>query len=121
MSKTIEFIEKEIENIKELLETEEFIEKEIENIKELLETDGALVLRNDDNYNFWYNRLNMFQQIKAELEAWEVVKQYIVEEDNIIDRDIKVIKVKCQLYPKGESNGKYEKLKKALEVKEDDN
>ena len=60
--------------------------------------------------------LNHLQQIKTELEAWEVVKPNIVEEDNIIDGDIKVIKVKCQLYPKGESNGKYEKLKKALEV-----
>ena len=98
--------------------SKEFMEKEIEKIKELLETDGALALRNDDDYNFWNNRLNMFQQIKAELEAWEVVKPNIVEEDNIIDRDIKVIKVKCQLYPKGESNGKYEKLKKALEVEE---
>ena len=56
------------------------------------------------------------EKIEKDLEAWEVVKPYIVEEDNIIDRDIKVIKVKCQLYPKGGSNGKYEKLKKALEI-----
>lgn len=98
--------------------TIEFVEKEIENIKELLESDNALCLRNEDDYKFWYNRLNMFQQIKAELEAWEVVKPNIVEEDNIIDRDTKVIKVKCQLYPKGESNGKYEKLKKSMEVEE---
>lgn len=96
--------------------TIEFVEKEIENIEKLLELNDALCLRNDDDYNFWHNRLNMFQQIKTELEAWEVVKPNIVEENNIIDRDIKVIKVKCQLYPKGGSNGKYEKLKKALEL-----
>ena len=92
MSKTIEFIEKNINSIKELL---------------------------GSNDTSWYNTLKMFQQIKEELEAWEVVKPNIVEEDNIIDRDIKVIKIKCQLYPKGESNGKYEKLKKALEIEND--
>ena len=99
--------------------TIEFVEKDIDSIKELLGLD-ALCLKTDDDYNFWYNTLKIFQQIKAELEAWEVVKSNIVEEDNIIDRDIKVIKVKCQLYPKGESNGKYEKLKKALEIEEDE-
>ena len=98
--------------------TIEFVEKDINSIKELLEHNDASCLKTDHDYKFWYNRLNMFQQIKAELEAWEVVKPNIVEEDNIVDRDIKAIKVKCQLYPKGESNGKYEKLKKALEVEE---
>ena len=98
--------------------TIEFVEKDINSIKELLEHNDASCLKTDDHYEFWYNSLKMFQQIKAELEAWEVVKPYIVEEDNIVDRDIKAIKVKCQLYPKGESNGKYEKLKKALEVEE---
>lgn len=101
--------------------TIEFVDKDIDSIKELLGLDNDLCLQTDDYCKSWCNTLKMFQQIKAELEAWEVVKQYIVEEDNIIDRDIKVIKVKCQLYPKGESNGKYEKLKKALEVKENDN
>ena len=96
--------------------TIEFVEKDINSIKELLGPNDASYLKTDDDYKFWYNSLKMFQQIKAELEAWEVVKSYIVEEDNIVDIDIKAIKVKCQLYPKGESNGKYEKLKKALEI-----
>ena len=99
--------------------TIEFVEKDIDSIKELLGIDDDLCLKTDDHYKFWYNSLKMFQQIKTELEAWEVVKSYIVEEDNIIDRDIKAIKVKCQLYPKGESNGKYEKLKKALELEDE--
>ena len=98
--------------------TIEFVEKQIKNIKDLLELDVVLCLSPDEHYKSWDNSLKMFQQIKTELEAWEVVKSNIVEEDNIIDRDIKVIKVKCQLYPKGGSNGKYEKLKKALEVEE---
>lgn len=96
--------------------SKEFIEKEIDSIKKLLGLDDDSYLKPDDSYESWYNTLKMFQQIKAELEAWEVIKPNIVEEDNIIDRDIKVIKVKCQLYPKGESNGKYEKIKKALEI-----
>ena len=55
----------------------EFINKEIENIKELLELDDVLCLKTDEDYKFWYDRLQTLQQIKTELEAWEVVKDKI--------------------------------------------
>ena len=110
MSKTIEFVEEKIKMLNVVIESTVKIIKEFDGIAP---ADSYKKLVEDH-----LKEIGTFQQIKAELEAWEVVKQNIVEEDNIIDRDTKVIKVKCQLYPKGESNGKYEKLKKALEAEE---
>ena len=57
--------------------SKEFIEKEIEKLKELLELDNVLCLSSDEHYKSWDNSLKMFQQIKSELEAWEVVKDKI--------------------------------------------
>lgn len=101
----------------------EFINKKIEETKQSIR-HWEMQLKNypDEEVltrclNTRKEELQAFQQVKTDLEAWEVVKPNIIEENKIIDREIKVIKVKCQLYPKGESNGKYEKLKKALERK----
>ena len=57
--------------------TIEFIEKEIKNMKELLELDKILCLSPDDHYKSWYDSLKMFQQVKAELEAWKLVADKI--------------------------------------------
>ena len=82
--------------------TIEFIEKEIEK----LELDDVLCLSTDEDYKFWYDRLKMFQQIKTELEAWEVVKPYI--DEGVSFTLSKFLKNNID---------KFETLKKALEVK----
>lgn len=55
----------------------EFIEKEIKNIKEFLSDSVNVIGKNTKDTNFWEQRLYHFQQIKAELEAWEVVKKKV--------------------------------------------
>lgn len=55
----------------------EFIEKEIANIREFLELDDVLCIQTDKDYKFLYDRLKILQQIKTELEAWEVVKKHL--------------------------------------------
>lgn len=85
--------------------TIEFIEKEIEKLKDLLELDDVLCLTTDDHYKSWYDSLKMFQQIKAELEAWEVVKPYI--DEGVSFTLSKFLKNNID---------KFETLKKALEI-----
>lgn len=62
-----------------MTKTIEFIEKEIKNIKELFELDDVLCLKTDEDYKFWYNRLQILKQIKCELEAWEICKKKSVD------------------------------------------
>ncbi len=52
----------------------EFINKEIENLKSLLELDDVLCELSDNDYKFCNDRLQTLEQIKSELEAWEVAK-----------------------------------------------
>lgn len=59
----------------------EFIDKEIKNIKEFLRLDDVLCLQTEEDYKFLYDRLKMFQQIKTKLEAWEVVKEHCDYQD----------------------------------------
>ena len=79
MSKTIEFIEEKIKMLNVTIESTVKIIKEFDGIapaasyKKLVEEH--------------LKEIGTFQQIKEELEAWEVVKPNIVEEDNIIDRE----------------------------------
>ena len=89
--------------------TIEFIEKEIEKLKEFLELDDVLCLSTDEDYKFWYNRLKMFQQIKEELDAWEVVKKYL-----ILDKEFHQIDL--HLHHNTKYKEDYLKLKKALRV-----
>lgn len=63
----------------------EFIEKEIEFLKDMINMDLALV---EDDFDLQeirkkQNRLRHLQQIKAELEAWEVVKNHEFEIDRL--------------------------------------
>ena len=102
--------------------TIEFIEKEIEKLKDLLELDDVLCLTTDDDYKFLYNRLKMFQQIKAELEAWEESKKYFILNEGCVpfyESTYEYITLKNDCID--ESNSEEEgisiiKIKKALEV-----
>ncbi len=98
--------------------TIEFIEKEIKNTKELLGLDDALCLKTDDDYKFWYNRLKMFQQIKAELEAWEIVKEKQVDifYINVCKNAESYNKYKTSI--RRLTNDELDKIKKALEIEE---
>ena len=89
--------------------TIEFIEKEIEKLKELLELDKILCLSPDDHYKSWYDSLKMFQQIKSDLEAWEVVKKHL-----ILDKEFHQIDL--HLHHNTKYKEDYLKLKKAMEV-----
>lgn len=52
----------------------EFINEEIERIKELLELDDVLCELSDNDYKFCNDRLKILQQIKNELEIMELIK-----------------------------------------------
>lgn len=92
--------------------TIEFVEKEIRNMKELLELDNILCLSPDDHYESWDNSLKMFQQIKSDLEAWEVVKKHL-----ILDKEFHQIDL--HLHHNTKYKEDYLKLKKALEEKDE--
>lgn len=69
-----------------------------------------------EGYSFWItyftNRLNILEQIKAELEAWEIVKQNFVLQWEDKDNS-------SGYYLKYFGNKEYETLKKALGVKDE--
>lgn len=111
----LEFIEVLIKEDKEVIELMKKMIAEYDNDDKF----PSIMKLNEENLKCVEEQLAQLQQIKTDLEAWEVVKPNVVEENIITDREIKVIKVKCTVYPKGESNGKYEKLKKALERKDE--
>lgn len=52
----------------------EFINQEITNLKVFLEINDVLCELSDDDYKFCSDRLQTLEQIKSELEAWEVAK-----------------------------------------------
>lgn len=92
----------------------EFIEKEIENIKYLLELDDVLCLKTDTDYKFWINKLQTLQQIKVELEAWEITKTDLIL--SILLKDL--ANGESVNYHKL-SKENQETLKKALEVEDE--
>lgn len=94
-----------------MTKTIEFIEKEIKNIKELFELDDALCLKTDEDYKFWYNRLQTLKQIKCELETWEIIKSSINLSENCED-----YKNRAYLNVINYSDKEWLILKKTLEV-----
>lgn len=90
-----------------------FIEKEIEDLKSLLELDDVLCEITDNDYKYYTEQLQTLQQIKTILEAWEIVKQdFIVTWENP--------DIANGYYLKYFGDTEYETIKKALEVKEDE-
>lgn len=101
--------------------TIEFVEKEIENIKELLGLDDVLCLSTDEDCKFWYNRLQALEQIKCELEAWEVMKKRLIRKKYGVfhSKDCFVhnyTRIYLKEIKEDENTEEYQKLKKALEV-----
>ena len=101
MTKTIEYIEKEIENSKKLLDR-------------AIHYNLTICVKNETE------KLQILEQIKCELEAWEEVKKDkgICEKQEFRGKDCKkIIQISCKIFPEGTEQN--EKLKKALEVKDE--
>ena len=101
---SLEFIEKEIKKTKELLQRLEKL-KVISNKYELQLNE---VLEKDTQEKLFY-----LQQIKSELEAWEVVKNKISIEKGSID----YATINIKDWHHHLTKEQFETLKKALEVK----
>lgn len=105
----------------------EFINQEIEHIKNVLETDADIfetlpIVK--DYRSRLKEELQTLQQIKTELEAWENVKKYLVVEKNTYEEDWEEIEydyidfVGDNIDPfHGSDFEEVETIKKALEVK----
>ena len=87
----------------------EFINKEIEELKDKLKyfTSEPHTHFVSNYITYCEEKLEMFQQIKTELEVWEVIKTFLTNIGNEYVLSID------SYYNKQE----YERLKKALEVK----
>ena len=105
MSKTIEFVEEIIKNTKRSIEEN----KRLKAYYLAQETDkhGA-IMSVEQNIKYLRNKLSVWEQIKAELEAWEVVKPYI--EEGVSFTLSKFLK---------NDTSKFKTLKKALEIEND--
>lgn len=55
----------------------EFIEKEIENLKSLLELDDVLCEITDNDYKYYTKQLQILQQIKSELKVLQILTKCI--------------------------------------------
>lgn len=82
----------------------EFIEKEIEHIKEFLSDSVNVIGKDTKDPDFWEERLRHLQQIKTILEAWEVVFDKTMGDDFRYEINI----YKC--------DKDYEKFNKAFEM-----
>ena len=89
----------------------EFIEEQIEELKELLVVDVVLLSNkyDIDEIENKKERLKILEQIKTELEAWEVVKIYTDTSEDTVNTEYYFIKG---------MDSEFETIKKALEVKE---
>lgn len=93
--------------------------KEIELIKNMIAEDEkypSIKKVNEENLKSMEELLADLQQVKTDLEAWEVVKSGITQKLQITGkyRD-KVVEINHRIYVEGTEQ--YEKLKKALEEK----
>ena len=95
----------------------EFINEEIEKLKTILELDDVLCELSDNDHKFYNDKLQTLQQIKNELEAWEVVKPNIKYEEA---ENNEGIYMQYFLFLEVEEwKPEAFKIKKALEVKND--
>lgn len=121
MSKTIEFVKEIIKNTKRSIEEN----KRLKAYYLTQETDkhGA-IMSVEQNIKYLENKLSVWEQIKAELEAWEESKKYFILNEGyvpIYESTYEYITLKNDCID--ESNSEEEgvsiiKIKKALEVKD---
>lgn len=101
---SLEFINKEITRLKRIIYvTQNNIALYTENKRDTTELQVKVIVLED--------RINSLHQIKTKLEAWEVVKKNIGQNSNDSGYEMNII------FEFDEQN--YNKLKKALEVKDD--
>ena len=108
---SLEFINNEIETTK----------REIDFTNIELERTDTIIRKNLDKLKRLKERLQTLQQIKTELEAWEVVKRkgfiFTKEEKNqLIGNTWNIYRLSSREL----NNKEYEIIKKALEVKDED-
>ena len=105
MNKTIEFVKEIIKNTKRSIEEN----KRLKAYYLAQETDkhGA-IMSVEQNIKYLRNKLSVWEQIKTELEAWEVVKPYIDEG----------VSFTLSNFLKNNTS-KFKTLKKALEIKDE--
>ena len=96
----------------------EWINEEIEHLKHILELDDVLCNLSDKDYKSLKDILNHLQQIKAKLEAWEIVKCSISKE-HLEDYQIRTMYGENPFM--NLSKGDYEIIKKALEIEDEEN
>lgn len=105
MSKTIEFVGETVKNIKRSIEEN----KRLKTFYLSQENyEDCVIMSLEQNIKYLENKLSVWEQIKAELEAWEVVKPYI--EEGVSFTLSKFLKNNID---------KFETLKKALEIKDE--
>lgn len=93
----------------------EFINKEIENIKSLLELYDVLCELFDNDYKFYNDRLHTLEQIKDELIVWKVAKKVLSHFDESLIEGLLI-----GLCDSSEVDiNEYNNFKKALEVEDD--
>lgn len=101
-----------------MTKTIEFVEEEIENLKSMLKLDDVLCELSDEDYKWANDRLQTLEQIKAELEAWNLAKTGIYEGTEITGKyHDKAIKIDRRVYVEGTEQ--YKTFKKALEVEDE--
>lgn len=100
----------------------EFIDKYIELLKQKIESskESARLYYANDDWGFgeieeenrvgYEEELELFKQIKSDLQAWEVMKKHL-----ILDKEFH--RIDLHLYHDTKYKEDYLKLKKALEVK----
>lgn len=114
---SLEFIEKIIENLKEIL-------KGIDNRIQDEQNYQTLLAHSNEEKKHFEKELSHFQQIKAELEAWGVVKKRLIREKYGVfhSKDCSVhnyTRIYLKEIKEDENTEEYQKLKKSLEVEDE--
>lgn len=93
----------------------EFINKEIENLKSFLELDDVLCDLSNNDYKLCKDRLQTLEQIKDELIVWKVAKKVLSHFDESLIEGLLI-----GLCNSSEVDiNEYNNFKKALEVEND--
>lgn len=105
MSKTIEFVGENIKDIKISIEGY----KRLKTFYLSQENyEDCVIMSLEQNIKYLENKLSVWEQIKTELEAWEVVKKFIVDSNGVY-----LLRLNSD---DDYDNEYYQTLKKAMEV-----